>query len=339
MTAAVLPEGVTRGREAFQVALADALDRLHPRLRLVAAYHRGWVDADGAPQRAGGGKLLRPALALLGAEGVGASPDLAMPGAVASELVHDFSLLHDDLMDGDTERRHRPTAWVAFGLGPAVLAGDALLSLAIDLLQEQDTAGSRRAEKILARAVSRLVHGQADDLDFETRQDVTVADYLAMAADKTSALLACAASIGAALAGAPDTTVDGLAEYGEHLGLAFQLVDDLLGLWGDPEVTGKPVLSDLRARKKSAPVVMALAAGGPGTERVRAHLAGHGDPGEAALRELAEIVTDLGGGDAVTEEIERRLTLAEAALAKIDLTQTVRSDLIAAARYVTARDR
>jgi geranylgeranyl diphosphate synthase type I len=339
MTAAVLPDGVTRGRDAFQAALGTALDRLHPRLRLVAAYHRGWVDADGAPLQSGGGKLLRPALALLGAEGVGAGSDISMPGAVASELVHDFSLLHDDLMDGDTERRHRPTAWVVFGLGPAVLAGDALLSLAIDLLQELGTPGARRAEQILARAVSRLVHGQADDLDFETRQDVTVADYLAMAAGKTSALLACAASIGAALADAPAATVDGLAAYGEHLGLAFQLVDDLLGLWGDPDVTGKPVLSDLRARKKSAPVVMALAAGGPGSERLRAHLAGTGDPGDAVLRELAGIVTDLGGGDAVTTEIERRLTLAEHALTTIDITESVRADLVAAARYVTARDR
>jgi geranylgeranyl diphosphate synthase type I len=339
VTAAVLPDGVTRGRDAFQAALSDALDRLHPRLRLVASYHRGWVDADGRPLESGGGKLLRPALALLGAEGVGAGADVAMPGAVASELVHDFSLLHDDLMDGDTERRHRPTAWVVFGLGPAVLAGDGLLSLAIDLLQEIETPGARRAEKILARAVSRLVHGQADDLDFETRQDVTVADYLAMAGGKTSALLAASASIGAALADAPLATVEGLADFGEHLGLAFQLVDDLLGLWGDPDVTGKPVLSDLRARKKSAPVVMALAAGGSGSGRLRAHLASSGDPGDAALRELAGIVVDLGGAAAVTAEIERRLALAENALSTIDITESVRADLVAAARYVTARDR
>lgn len=339
MTATVLPEGVTRGREAFRVALADALDRLHPRLRLVAAYHRGWVDADGRPLDASGGKLLRPALALLGAEAVGAGSAVAMPGAVASELVHDFSLLHDDLMDGDTERRHRPTAWVVFGLGPAVLAGDALLSLAVDLVQEVQTPGGRRAERILARAVSRLVHGQADDLEFETRQDVTVADYLAMAGGKTSALLACAASIGAALAGAPAATVDALADYGEHLGLAFQLVDDLLGLWGDPDVTGKPVLSDLRARKKSAPVVMALATGGPGGQRLRDYLAGTGDPGDAALRELAGIVTDLGGPAAVTAEIDRRFALAEHALASVDITESARADLVAAARYVTARDR
>jgi geranylgeranyl diphosphate synthase type I len=319
--------------------MSAALDRLHPRLRLVSAYHRGWVDVDGTPLPEGGGKLLRPALAMLGAEGVGADAEVAMPGAVASELVHDFSLLHDDLMDGDTERRHRPTAWVAFGMGPAVLAGDGLLSLATDLVQEVDTPAGRHAERILARAVARLVHGQADDLEFESRGDVTFAEYLTMASGKTGALLACSASIGAALAGAPDRTVEGLAAFGEQLGLAFQLVDDLLGLWGDPQVTGKPVLSDLRARKKSAPVVMALEGGGPGTDRLRAYLAGGDEPNEQALRELAEIVTTLGGAERVSAEVERRLALADAALAGIPLVDTVRADLLAAARYVTARDR
>jgi len=336
---AVLPDAVTRGREAFGAAMSEALERLHPRLRLVAAYHRGLVDAEGNPLPQGGGKLLRPALAMLGAEAVGSTAAEAMPAAVASELVHDFSLLHDDLMDGDRERRHRPTAWVVFGLGPAVLAGDGLLSLATELVQEADGPGRVEAERLLARAVARLVNGQADDLAFESRLDVTVADYLAMAADKTSALLSCSSAIGAALVGADPATVAGLADFGEHLGLAFQLVDDLLGLWGEPETTGKPVLSDLRSRKKSAPVVMALEAGGPGCDRLREHLAGTGDPGEAALRELADIVVALGGADAVSAEIDRRIELAEQALAGIELKPAAREDFLAAARYVTARDR
>ena len=336
---AVLPEGVTRGREAFASAMTASLERLHPRLRLVAAYHRGLVDAEGNPLPQGGGKLLRPALVMLGAEGVGSTATAAMPAAVASELVHDFSLLHDDLMDGDVERRHRPTAWVVFGLGAAVLAGDGLLSLATEVIGEADGPGRPVAERLLAHAVSRLVNGQADDLAFEGRLDVTVADYLSMAADKTSALLSCSAAIGAALVGADSETVNGLAEFGEHLGLAFQLVDDLLGLWGEPEVTGKPVLSDLRSRKKSAPVVMALEAGGAGSEQLRDHLAGTGDPGEEALRALADIVVSLGGADAVSAEIERRMAAAQEALAAIDLKDSVREDLLAAARYVTARDR
>lgn len=339
MTAVLLPESLTRGREPFEVALREALDRLHPRLRHVAAYHRGWVDADGQAQPATGGKLLRPALALLSAASVGADTAIAMPGAVASELVHEFSLLHDDLMDGDTERRHRPTAWVVFGLGPAVLAGDALLSLAMRVLQEVETTGSGRAERILTHAVTRLVHGQADDLDFESRPAVGVGDYLSMAADKTSALLACSASIGAALADAPADIVAGLAEYGEHLGLAFQLVDDMLGLWGDPAVTGKPVFSDLRARKKSAPVVLALAATDTGSEPLRSYLAGDVEPSEDTLRALADLITELGGGAAVTAEITRRVERAHAALDAIDIEDSVRTDLVAAAHFVTARNR
>ena len=336
---AVLPEGVTRGREAFAVAMTTALERLHPRLRLVAAYHRGLVDANGNPIPQKGGKLLRPALVMLGAEGVGASAAEAMPAAVASELVHDFSLLHDDLMDGDTERRHRPTAWVVFGLGPAVLAGDGLLSLATEIVQEAEGPGRAEAERILARAVARLVTGQADDLTFETRLDVTFADYLAMASGKTSALLSCSAAIGAALVGADRAAISGLADFGEHLGLAFQLVDDLLGLVGEPEVTGKPVLSDLRSRKKTAPLLLALESGGPGTDRLREHLAGTGDPGQQTLRELADIVVALGGAEATSAEIARRIRLAEESLANVDLTNGARDDLIAAAHYVTARDR
>jgi geranylgeranyl diphosphate synthase type I len=242
-------------------------------------------------------------------------------------------------MDGDTERRHRPTAWVVFGLGPAVLAGDGLLSLATEIVQEADGPGRAEAERILARAVARLVTGQADDLTFETRLDVTFADYLAMASGKTSALLSCSAAIGAALVGADRRTVAGLADFGEHLGLAFQLVDDLLGLVGEPEVTGKPVLSDLRSRKKTAPLLLALESGGKGVGRLREHLAGIGDPGQRTLRELADIVVALGGAEATSTEIARRIRLAEESLADVDLTDGARDDLIAAAHYVTARDR
>ena len=210
------------------------------------------------PGEGSGGKALRPALALLSARAAGAPPERGVTAAVAVELVHNFSLLHDDIMDNDTERRHRPTAWTVFGVGAAILAGDALLALAQDMLLEDSNPQGAWAARCLSAAVQRLIGGQGSDLAFEKRDNVTLAECLDMAGDKTAALMACACSIGAVHLGAPPTLAMALAGFGAHVGLAFQLTDDLLGIWGAPEVTGKPVRADLRARKKSLPVVAAL---------------------------------------------------------------------------------
>ncbi len=272
-----MPEGVALARDLVGPAMESAIARLTPDVRVVAAYHLGFADAAGNPTGNGngagkGGKALRPALALLSARAAGAPPERGVTAAVAVELVHNFSLLHDDIMDNDTERRHRPTAWTVFGVGAAILAGDALLALAQDLLLEDGNPQGAWAARCLSAAVQRLIGGQGSDLAFEKRDDVTLAECLDMAGDKTAALMACACSIGAVHLGAPPTLAMGLAGFGAHVGLAFQLTDDLLGIWGAPEVTGKPVRADLRARKKSLPVVAALNSGTPGAAELRALL-------------------------------------------------------------------
>ncbi len=334
-----VPEAIDRGRELTVPALRVAVDRLHPRLRHVVAYHRGWVDAGGIPQPGGGGKLVRPALALLSAQAAGAPVEVGLPAAVAVELVHDFSLLHDDLMDGDIERRHRPTAWTVFGADGAILAGDALLGLALQVLLEVSGEPGPRAAARLGAGVQELVRGQAEDLMFESRTDVSVSDTLAMEDGKTGALLACSASLGAVLAGGPAPLVDGLAEFGSRLGTAFQLVDDLLGIWGDPAVTGKPVLSDLRSRKKSVPVVVALEAGGPDAERLRAFLSSTGDVDEDELVRIAELVERAGGREWTTAEADRQLARCEQVLSSLSLPPLVETELAALAQFVTKRDR
>ena len=182
--------------------------------------------------------------------------------------MHNFSLLHDDLMDGDEQRRHRDTVWKVHGPAQAILVGDALFALANEILLELGTVEAGRATRRLTTATRKLIDGQAQDISYEHRERVTVEECLEMEGNKTGALLACACSIGAVLGGADDRTADTLEEYGYHLGLAFQAVDDLLGIWGDPEATGKQTWSDLRQRKKSLPVVAALAAGGPASERL-----------------------------------------------------------------------
>ena len=226
-----MPEGVALARDLVSPAIEAAIGRLTPDVRVVAAYHFGFADAEGNPTGGGSGKTLRPALALLSARATGASPERGVTAAVAVELVHNWSLLHDDIMDGDTERRHRPTAWTVFGIGAAILAGDALLALAQDMLLEDGTPQGPWAARCLSAAVQRLIAGQGADLAFEKRDDVTLTECLEMAGNKTAALMACACSIGAVHLGAPPTLAMALAGFGAHVGQAFQLTDDLLGIW------------------------------------------------------------------------------------------------------------
>lgn len=306
---ATIPAALLDAREAVDADLRAAVRRLDPDSRRVSEYHFGWVSADGEPD-VRSGKALRPALVMLAARGSGGTAEQAIPGAVAVELVHNFSLLHDDLMDGDISRRHRPTAWTVFGRSSALLAGDALLSLATDTLLDQDSPHAADATRVLSSAVSQLIAGQAADLDFEQRLDVSLAECHAMVAGKTAALLGCSTSIGAVLAGAPRERVDRLRSFGAELGMAFQLVDDLLGLWGDPGTTGKPVLSDLRTRKKSMPVVHALTSGTAAGRRLRELYSQPEAMSDEQLQEAAEMVERAGSREWAHAECERRLGAA-----------------------------
>ncbi|MFG1850201.1 polyprenyl synthetase family protein [Actinomadura geliboluensis] len=332
-----VPTSITDGRALVDDAMRAAAERLDPWTRRVVAYHLGWTDEHGRPAAAGG-KALRPALALLSARAAGAPPETALPGAVAVEFVHAFSLLHDDIMDGDRTRRHRPAAWTVFGPSAAILGGDALLALSEELLLDQQTRGAHWAARALTAATQRLISGQAYDLGFEQRADVTLDEVVAMAADKTGALLACACSIGAMLGEGPTPLVTGLTGFGAEMGLAFQLVDDLLGIWGSPETTGKPVLSDLRARKKSLPVVYALNAGTPESARL-AELYGKPDqPSEDALREMARLVEAAGGRDWASAEADRRIAAAQRHLDESGVDGPAAAEFCDIALFVTSRD-
>src|SRR5579863_1504593 len=332
-----MPEGVALARDLVGPAMESAIGRLTPDVRAVAAYHLGFADAAGHPTGASGGKALRPALALLSARAAGAPPERGVTSAVAVELVHNFSLLHDDIMDGDTERRHRPTAWTVFGVGAAILAGDALLALAQDLLLEDGTPQGAWAARCLSAAVQRLIGGQGSDLAFEKRDDVSLAECLEMAGDKTAALMACACSIGAVHLGAPPTLAMGLAGFGAHVGLAFQLTDDLLGIWGAPEVTGKPVRADLRARKKSLPVVAALNSGMTQGDELRELLGRPEELTEQDLIHAARLVEESGGKRWTEAEADSQLAEAERCLAETDMPADVRAEFSAIAQFITTR--
>ncbi len=331
------PATLARCRDLVTPALQAAVDRLDPASREQSRYHLGWTELDGSPGP-GAGKAVRPALAVLSAEAAGADATCGLPGAVAVELVHNFSLLHDDLMDGDTERRHRRTVWARWGAPSAILAGDGMLAVAVEVLLEADSPHAAAATHLLAATVRELVRGQVEDVEFEGRSDVGVQECLDMAAGKTGSLLATSAAIGAVLAGAPTTVTAALHTFGAELGAAFQLVDDLLGIWGDPAVTGKPVLSDLRSRKKSLPVTYAVHHGGPDGRRLADWLAGTTESSETDLLRAAALVEAGGGRDWAAAEARRRLAFAEKALAGADLPDRPRAELVALGRYLAERE-
>jgi geranylgeranyl diphosphate synthase type I len=334
---AATPSAFRRLRPLIDDGLRRAIGGLSPNLAPIAEYHLGWRDTEGRQVQADGGKAVRPTIALLAAEAVGADASAALPGAVSIELVHDFSLLHDDVMDGDRERRHRPTVWALFGLGQAIVVGDALLALAEEHLLEDPGPLARQAAALLTRATAEMIQGQAEDLAFESRPDVSLDECLGMTERKTGALLACAAALGGVLGGGDPASIEALTSYGRHLGLAFQAVDDVLGIWGDPAVTGKPAAGDLRQHKKSIPVVHALSSAGIGASDVRRFLSNGGLDEEQIAGTVAGLER-AGSREWTLELAGEHLSAALDALAHKGLQRRAVEELEDIAVFVARRD-
>lgn len=225
------------------------------------SYHFGWRQYQEEGIR---GKRVRPLLTLLACQAAGGFWQTAIPAAASIELIHNFSLIHDDIEDASRTRRGRPTLWTEWNLAQALNVGDALLILsqsASHRLLAEGVAPSDVLEVLhcLDDACLQLTIGQHLDLDFEDREQVSVDQYLEMIGGKTSSLLSAATEVGALLAGTREDRRKAYAKFGWHLGLAFQVQDDILGIWGEPEVTGKPAGDDLLAHKKTLPVLHGLA--------------------------------------------------------------------------------
>lgn len=237
----------------------EAVEPLYQMMR----YHLGWIDTEGRPVSAPTGKRVRPAICLAVCEGYGANAAVALPAAAAIELLHNFTLIHDDIQDRSDERRHRTTVWKVWGEAQGITAGDAMHCIArLALLRTAALGvGVERvlaAAKLLDETCLRICEGQYLDIDFERRTEVTRTEYMVMIARKTAALVACSAKMGALLAGAGEEEQAKMWAFGNNLGLAYQVQDDILGIWGDPAVTGKPAADDIRAKKKTLPVIHVL---------------------------------------------------------------------------------
>jgi geranylgeranyl diphosphate synthase, type I len=333
-----LPRLFAATQALLQPALRETIAVLPDSMARICGYHLGWLDSRGEPAAtATTGKALRATLALLAAEGSGGDAGQALPAAVAVELVHNFSLLHDDIIDNDQVRRGRPAAWTVFGTGPAVLAGDALVDLAHQAVASAaDSAPGLRDH--LISAIAALNRGQARDLEFERRDPatVTVETYLDMAADKTGSLLAFALVSGACSGGADDNTVEALRLAGHHLGLAWQAANDVEDIWAEVAVTGKPAMGDLQQGKPTLPVITALhSPASPGPPLRQALREAVGDPARAA--EAAALIEAAGGRAATQELSAAHLASAHQALRKASLRGHARAELNALITYLVTR--
>lgn len=311
------PPALGRYRRELDAHLRTLLSgRRPPLLYRMLRYHLGWEDAQGHPADSPG-KALRPALSLLACEAAGGNWRQALPAAAAVELVHNFSLVHDDIQDHDRERRHRPTVWAAWGEGQAINAGDALAALARIAVLGLADAGVPQGEvveaaRILEERTLEMVEGQVMDLSFEKTLDISLDDYLEMIGKKTGALFDCSLRLGALVAGADAAAAEAMGRCGRLLGIAFQARDDLLGVWAAAERTGKAAAADIRRRKKSLPIVFALTGNaGSGLRRVYAKPELGNEDAALVLRVLDEV-----GARASCERLaEERL---DAALAQLD---------------------
>jgi geranylgeranyl diphosphate synthase type I len=351
------PRVAKRSRMPGAMSLADVrLDAVHARMRRAVTPdeptatplfgwlrgHLGWPDG-GVDSRAASAKGLRPRVVLVAWAGAGGAMDdtAAIDVAAAIELTHEFSLVHDDIEDGDRLRRGRPTLWTVVGVPQAINAGDALFGIARQVLMHAPV--SPAALVAMARrydeACVRLAVGQSLDLAFEAAdvQHVTPLDYLGMVRAKTGALLGAAAALGALGAGGDEDTASTLATWGEHVGTAFQIQDDVLGLWGDPAVTGKPVGHDVLRRKKGLPLL--LGAVDPTTaDRVQAALTNDALD-EAQAAELARALERAGIRDACRHWADRRAADADTALDGLAITADARAALRSLSHLAVNRDR
>ncbi|MFD8145362.1 polyprenyl synthetase family protein [Streptomyces sp. NPDC059708] len=361
-----VPRLLAAARRRTDAVIVPLLERVGPAPARVLAYQWGLWDARGRPVQGGGtggGKAVRAALVFACARATGRpGTDPLVPAAAAAvEMLHTLSLLHDDVMDGDELRRGRPAAWRVFGTEAVEDAVRALTPHAVGLLFDtlpepaatataagpghvppprdpETLRAPARATAVLGEALVRLTQGQALDLALECEPCPGVAATLRVHADKTGSLFACACALGAAPAAAAD-----LSAFGEHLGLAFQIIDDVLGIWGDPAVTGKPAGADLSARKKSHPVAVALT---PDPDRCdedvpRRLLALYAlpRPWTPSEREEAGRLLDRSGARAVSQAAARGH--ARAALTALDIAcpphEEAGHDLRALTAFVTGR--
>jgi geranylgeranyl diphosphate synthase type I len=279
--------------------------------RSMIAYHLGWEGQGAGP--AAQGKRIRPLLVLLTAAASGGKWQNSLPAAASVELLHNFSLVHDDIEDNSSLRRGRQTLWKKYGIAQAINTGDTIYTLAFLSLHNLEKlttpAITLKGFQILSDACLQLTQGQYLDLSSELRGDLTLESYWPMVNGKTAALLSACAQLGALVSDASAQIFNAYRQFGRYLGLAFQAQDDLLGMWGDAALTGKSNESDLASRKKSLPVLYGLSRGGEFAQRWA-----QGPFNDKEVRQWANQLTVEGAREFTQAQVEKLTQLALEAL-------------------------
>ncbi|MBM3944887.1 MAG: polyprenyl synthetase family protein [SAR202 cluster bacterium] len=338
-----LPQMFSRYGTELTESLRSALSSRHNRVYDTLRYSMGWVDAEGKPTAASSGKALRPTLCLFASEAVGGSVERTMPAAVALEFIHNFSLIHDDIQDKDRTRRGRPTLWVVWGEPRAIVAGDTLRVVA-DVSVEQlvengvPVPNALATIEILTEAYLQMIEGQYLDLEFESRHDIGIHDYLDMISRKTGALIRCALEMGALLGTDESGTVAAFRQFGRSLGFVFQIRDDVLGVWGDPEKTGKPVGADIRRKKNSLPVVHALNEASGVDAKLLRDVYSKETLSDGDVASVLDVMERIGTREYAQGLAEAHCVDALRAMDKVEISREMRGDIEHLAEFLLVRE-
>ncbi len=343
--ASALPDFFGRYQGRIDDALRGEMAAFESPLYTTLRYYLGWVDPDGVPNPQPKGKALRPTLCLLACEAAGGVPDTAIPAAVSLEYIHNFSLIHDDIEDGDETRHHRKTVWAIWGEPIGITSGNtifALADLAVGKLIDRGVS-SECAIKVgasLTERYLRMMEGQYLDISYESEESIGIEKYLDMIQRKTGALIECSVHCGALIGaeGEPgDSLVDGLRHIGRGLGYVFQIRDDVLGVWGGP-ATGKPVGADIQRRKKALPAVHALAnATGAAGREISSIFRGE-EVASSNVETVLEIMDDLGTRDYCESLAKDHWLRTLEVIKSVPLAGTAESDFRELGEYLLVRE-
>ncbi len=255
------PNILIRYKDKFENELRNCLSDSHSQAYSMLRYCMGWEDRNGNVFQASSGKGLRPSLCLFVSEATGENLHQSIQVATSIELIHNFSLIHDEIQDLDQIRHHRPTLWTIWGKYKSLIAGNLMQVVAhknINSIQFNDEQLKSSVSILLGNACIKMIEGQTLDLLFEKQDSIELEDYLHMISLKTGALLRASLNLGAILNVKDPYVLSCIDQAGQALGYAFQIRDDVLGVWGSQETTGKPVGADIRRKKKSLPIVHAI---------------------------------------------------------------------------------
>ena len=337
-----LPTAFNRFRDQIETEIKSlVLEEGFPLYRMMG-YHMGWLDEYGEAAEGESGKRIRPTLSLLACEALGGDVKAALPAAAAVELVHNFSLIHDDIQDGNSERHNRPTVWWVWGPAQAINAGDGMHALARLALLRQTGEGmsperTLKAVGLLDQACLRLCEGQYLDLTYQERVDISQDAYFKMVEGKTAALISCAAELGAVMSSVEEPVERAIAQFGAKLGTAFQIRDDILDLWGQQD-TGKPLAGDILNKKKSLPIVYAIENASGAERRALGDVYFKRVMEPEDIDKIIEVLETLGAREFCQEKADALCDEAVQSLKDAGMTSQQTEGLEAVARFIVTRD-